>query len=131
MRTREASIKAQAARRCVEDWRAGRLDASTSEWASPDSRPGRPDRPLLRPPREVPKRSPASEAGRGALLHALAHIELNAIDLAFDTAARFAPAVALETGDLTSFIDDWMDVGDDEARHFLMLSDRMGELGCA
>ena len=61
---------------------------------------------------------------RIALLHALAHIELNAIDLAWDIAARFP-------GQPRAFYDDWVAVGADEARHFLMLSDRLDACGAA
>lgn len=95
--------------------------------STPPDRPGRPERPPLRPPRDVPRRRITSgEAGRVALLHALAHIELNAIDLAFDIVARFAHE------DLPrAFYDDWVAVGDDEARHYLMLAERLAELGAA
>lgn len=65
-------------------------------------------------------------AGRVALLHALAHIELNAIDLAWDIIARFA------SEDLPrAFYDDWVGVADDEARHFLLLSERLSALEAA
>lgn len=88
-------------------------------------RPARPDRPLLQAPREVPRRRITSGTqGRVALLHALAHIELNAIDLAFDIVARFS------SEDLPrAFYDDWIAVGEDEARHYLMLAERLAELG--
>ena len=59
--------------------------------ATPPDFPARPDRPELLDPRDVPRRRPGSPAGRLALLHAVAHIELNAIDLAWDIVARFAP----------------------------------------
>jgi uncharacterized ferritin-like protein (DUF455 family) len=60
------------------------------------------------------------------LLHAVAHIELNAIDLAWDIVARFA------SPDLPrDFFDDWVRVGDDEAKHFLLLADRLAALGAA
>ena len=53
--------------------------------------PSRPDKPELLDPRDVPHRKPGSEAGRIALLHAVAHIELNAVDLHWDIIARFFP----------------------------------------
>lgn len=108
--------------------RAGGLAALGDAW--PPDRPGRPDRPELRPPRDMPARRKAgSLAGRVALLHALAHIELNAVDLAWDMVARFAGAS--EGGSLfpDAFFDDWVRVADDEARHFDLLSRRLGELG--
>lgn len=116
-----AREKAAAARTAAADWRAGRLE--TAGTAAPPDRPGRPDRPELRPPRDMPKRS-MGEAGRVALLHALAHIELNAVDLAADIVSRFA-----DDGLPQEFRDDWISVLDDEARHFLMLDDRLVELG--
>jgi uncharacterized ferritin-like protein (DUF455 family) len=95
--------------------------------ALPPSRPARPDRPTLRPPKEMPKRRNfGSPAGRIALLHALAHIELNAIDLAWDLVARFAGA-----GLPAAFHDDWVAVAAEEARHFRLLSQRLGDLGAA
>ena len=91
----------------------------------PPDRPGRPDRPFLRPPREVPRRRITQSAlGRIALLDAIAHIELNAVDLALDMASRFT-----KTQLLVDFYHDWLGVTDDEARHFLMLSDRLADLG--
>ena len=91
--------------------------------ALPD-RPGRPDRPLLVPPKAVKKRSLHTMAGRVALMHALAHIELNAIDLALDIVARFAAEEMPR-----SFFIDWMGVADDEGRHFGLLRDRLRQLG--
>ena len=58
--------------------------------AMPPQRPARPERPLLRPPKEMPKRRAFGSRGRIALIHALAHIELNAIDLGWDLVARFS-----------------------------------------
>ena len=116
-----AREKAAAARAAAADWRAGRLEAAG--FAAPPDRPGRPDRPELRPPRDMPKRG-MGEAGRVALLHALAHIELNAVDLAADIVCRFA-----DDNLPREFRDDWISVLDDEARHFLMLDDRLVELG--
>lgn len=105
---------------------AGRLRQPGTPGA-PD-RPARPASPQLLPPRDMPKRRAGkSAAGRIALLHALAHIELNAIDLAVDIAARFA--VAPE--DQAAFHGDWLRVGAEEARHFLMLHQRLADLGTA
>lgn len=91
--------------------------------AVPD-RPGRPDKPLLVAPTNVKKRSLGSSEGRFALLHALAHIELNAIDLALDIAARFASEMVPH-----SFFTSWMKVADDEARHFALLNASLREMG--
>lgn len=115
--------KASAARSIAVAWRNGEI--ATLGSADPPNRPARPSRPPLRPPAEVPRRRITSGlSGRVALLHALAHIELNAVDLAFDVIARFA------CEDLPrAFFDDWVAVGEDEARHYLMLSGRLAELG--
>jgi uncharacterized ferritin-like protein (DUF455 family) len=93
--------------------------------AMPPPRPARPERPALLPPRDMPKRRNfGSQSGRIALLHALAHIELNAIDLAWDLVARFAAA------DLPrEYFDDWVGVAAEEAEHFGLLSDRLVGLG--
>jgi len=75
----------------------------------------------------VPRRTiSAGPKGRIALLHALAHIELNAIDLAWDIVARFAGAGLPDV-----FCDDWVGVAGDEARHFLLLAGRLADLGAA
>ena len=93
--------------------------------------PARPARPDLVPPSEVPRRRLGSAQGRGALLHAVAHIELNAIDLAADMIARFSLHPDIAEADRVDFIADWSSVCDDEARHFLMLVDRLKDLGLA
>ena len=72
----------------------------------------------------MPKHGKAgSERGRIALLHALAHIEYNAIDLAFDMAGRFGAGLP------RGFIYDWVGVGADEAMHFVLLERRLRALG--
>ncbi len=95
--------------------------------ATPPPRPARPPLPVLRPPRDMPRRRNfGSAAGRIALLHALAHIELNAIDLAWDIVARFADA-----GLSRAFYGDWLAVAAEEAEHFALLQARLEELGSA
>jgi uncharacterized ferritin-like protein (DUF455 family) len=90
------------------------------------ARPGRPARPLLLTPNKMPKRGKAgSPASRIALLHALAHIELNAIDLAWDIIGRFGADFP------PAFTIDWLKVAADEAKHFLLLSRRLRQLGAA
>ena len=84
--------------------------------------PGRPPRPRLVHPRDLPRRGLGSDGGRAAFLHAIAHIELNAIDLAWDAVYRFR-------GMPGDFYRDWVQVADDEARHFVLLRDRLRALG--
>ncbi|GAB4576100.1 MAG: ferritin-like domain-containing protein [Rhodothalassiaceae bacterium] len=120
----DAVQKAARAHEAAERWRAGALAFAFPEHVP--ERPGRPDRPLLLPPARMPRRRRAgSHATRIALLHAVAHIELNAIDLAFDLVARFGAGMP------RAFTDDWVAVGADEARHFLMLSERLADHGAA
>ncbi|RLQ89429.1 DUF455 family protein [Notoacmeibacter ruber] len=92
----------------------------------PPDRPGRPERPELVPPRMLKRRSLRSVRGRIALLHALAHIELNAIDLALDIVARFAAEPMPR-----SFFDGWMLVAFEEAKHFSLLRERLSSLDAA
>jgi uncharacterized ferritin-like protein (DUF455 family) len=125
LNTADARAKAAASRAAAARWRAGDI-ATVGAAAAPD-RPARPARPELKLPREMPKRRGAgTRETRIALLHAVAHIELNAIDLAWDIVARFA------SPDLPrDFFDDWVRVGDDEAKHYLLLAERLSALGAA
>jgi uncharacterized ferritin-like protein (DUF455 family) len=91
---------------------------------APISRPGRPATPLLVHPQKVPRRRLGSAEGRAALVHAVAHIEFNAINLALDAAYRFR-------GMPEQYYLDWLSVAADEARHFLMLEQRLAAMGHA
>jgi uncharacterized ferritin-like protein (DUF455 family) len=84
--------------------------------------PGRPPQPLLVRPRDVPRRGLGSVDGRCALIHAVAHIEFNAINLALDAVCRF-------DGMPGEYYADWFSVARDEARHFVMLRERLRHLG--
>src|ERR1700730_1850853 len=120
--TADPAAKATASRQLAQMWWAGALEIGH---ALPPRRPARPGRPVLRPPKEMPKRRAfGSAAGRIALLHALAHIELNAIDLGWDIIARFS-------GEPLSrdFFDDWVGVASEEARHFELLAQRLADFG--
>ncbi|MCZ8063846.1 ferritin-like domain-containing protein [Silanimonas sp.] len=90
--------------------------------------PGRPERPRLVHPKHLPKRGLGSIAGRAAFLHAIAHIELNAVDLAWDAVYRFREFPA-DIG--AEFAADFVRTADDEARHFQLLAARLAELGHA
>lgn len=105
-------------------WKARTLGLHAPTDPPLPSRPGRPDKPTLVSPRSVPRRSVHTPEGRIAMVHALAHIELNAIDLALDVVARFCGERVPR-----SFFDGWMGVAADEAKHFGLLSKRLEELG--
>ncbi len=114
--------KLMMARMVARNWRLGRLE-HRFDAMMPD-RPARPDAPLLLEPRFMPKRRKAgSERARIAMLHALAHIEFVAIDLAFDLVGRFGGEFPRE------FANDWLRVGADEAMHFALIDRRLRQLG--
>ncbi|MEM7268829.1 MAG: ferritin-like domain-containing protein [Pseudomonadota bacterium] len=125
LRETDAREKARKARDAAETWRDLRAsgEAKLGDARPPDF-PGRPEKPELLDPRDMPKRRRGGQQGRVALLHAIAHIELNAIDLHWDVAVRFA-AERLPLG----FWDDWVSAADDEAKHFGLLADRLEAQG--
>ena len=99
-------------------------EASAFAAAALTTTPGRPSRPRLVQPRGLPQRGLASREGRAALVHAVAHIEFNAINLAWDAVARFR-------GLPFDYYRDWDGVAVDEARHFGWLAARLADLGHA
>ncbi|YBV97574.1 ferritin-like domain-containing protein [Phyllobacteriaceae bacterium JZ32] len=119
----DLDLKVRLTRETAARWFARTLSVRSPLDLPIPERPGRPEKPELVPPRMLKKRSLATEAGRIALMHALAHIELNAIDLALDIVARFAAQPVPR-----SFFDGWMKVADDEARHFTLLRNRLRAL---
>ncbi|KUP93746.1 ferritin-like domain-containing protein [Tritonibacter horizontis] len=125
--TADGAEKTALSRRHAAAWRAARTgDAPVIEigHAAPPRHPNRPDKPELLNPREVPKRKPGSPQGRIALLHAVAHIELNAVDLHWDIIARFTD-VKMPLG----FYDDWVKSADEESKHFNLMCDCLAALG--
>ena len=122
----DGRAKTALSRAHAADWLAARAEGAALPIgrATPPDRPARPARPELLPPRDVPRRRPGSPAGRIALLHAVAHIELNAVDLHWDIIARFAD-VPMPLG----FYDDWVRAADDESRHFNMMCDCLEAMG--
>ena len=105
-------------------FRNGRLSRDEATPVRAIAEPGRPDRPALVHPSEVPRRRLGSRAGRCSLVHAIAHIEFNAINLALDAVHRFHAMPR-------AYYGDWLSVAQDEARHFRLLADRLAELGAA
>lgn len=122
--TSGAAAKAEKSIKAAREWHNGDLTPECT--AFPPQRPARPEKPELLSPGQMPRRRGGKEKkNRIALLHAIAHIELNAIDLAWDMIARFGHGMPRE------FLDDWVMVGADEARHFTLLAARLRGLGAS
>ena len=105
------------------DWQGGRLSLGQAE-CPPEAIaiPGRPDRPSLVAPLHMARRSVRSPVGRAALIHAIAHIEFNAINLALDALYRFR-------GLPPAYYADWLQVAEEEAYHFSLLRAHLVSLG--
>jgi uncharacterized ferritin-like protein (DUF455 family) len=121
----DPATKAQAVAALTAACKAGSVRIDTGiALAAPAGIPGRPSRPELVPPLQVGRRSMATPEGRAMLVHALAHIEFNAINLALDALWRFH-------GMPEQYYLDWLRVADEEALHFTMLSAHLATLGHA
>ena len=117
------AAKAAAARGLHDAWTLARLNLDPDTvLATPLDLPGRPNRPRLVPVQQVPRRSPHTLAGRAALLHAICHIEFNAINLALDAIWRFAGMPA-------DYYRDWLLVASEESLHFSLLREHLRSLG--
>ncbi|WP_250492570.1 ferritin-like domain-containing protein [Caballeronia sp. GAWG1-1] len=123
LRERDPVTKARDARTLYERVLSGaaRIDPEVV-LDEPDHLPGRPEAPELVEPSSLKRRSMQSDAGRAVLLHALAHIEFNAINLALDAVWRF-PSMP------TAFYIDWLKVAAEEAHHFSLLTARLAQFG--
>jgi uncharacterized ferritin-like protein (DUF455 family) len=118
----DPAAKAAAARAIVD---RPRVTLDPAARISPQGPlPGRPARPRLVAPAQLARRSPFTREGRAALLHAVAHIELNAIDLALDAVWRFAAMPE-------AYYRDWLRVASEEALHFSLLAGHLATLGHA
>lgn len=119
----DPAAKAAATQRLCEDVRVGRaVCLPEPRWDEPAGIPGRPEAPELVAPRLLERRAMNIPAGRAALIHALAHIEFNAINLALDAVWRF-------NGLPQAFYRDWLRVAAEEACHFTLLADHLVTLG--
>lgn len=116
----DPGAKATAAR-ALHDNHDRSLDTER-ELPEPADLPGRPARPRLVPPQQLPRRSPFDREGRAALLHAIAHIEFNAINLALDAVWRF-------TAMPRAYYIDWLRVAAEEVLHFTLLREHLRSLG--
>jgi len=123
-----APAKVDAAHKLATYWHQAGDDTVNYDDLTIDLSPGRPPTPELVAPKDVKRRRLGSLQGRTALLHAIAHIEFNAIDLAADMLARFGGDKRISDGERKAFITDWVQVCDDEARHFTMIQNRLSDL---
>jgi uncharacterized ferritin-like protein (DUF455 family) len=120
----DLDLKTALAQQAATRWFERRLSLRSPLDPPLPDRPGRPAKPQLVPPKAVEKRSLHTLKGRIALLHSIAHIELNAVDLALDIVARYATEPVPH-----SFFDGWMQVAFEESKHFRMVRDRLRDLG--
>lgn len=119
----QPAVKAKGVIALAQAWLAGNVELSIDAALTPQRPiPGRPSRPELVPPLAVRHRSMRTVEGRAALIHALAHIEFNAINLALDAIWRF-PDMPRE------YYADWMQVAAEEALHFSLLSQHLQTQG--
>lgn len=124
LRIADPAAKAAAARALAPDPEDPPVFDTARVFAVEGPLPGRPPRPRLVAPADVPRRTPFTHAGRAALLHSVAHIEFNAINLALDAVWRF-PAMP------QAFYRDWLRVAAEEALHFTLLAEHLATLGHA
>ncbi len=122
--TADLQEKIQFSYDAARHWYGRTLSLTSSHRHTMPDRPGRPATPELLPPRLMPKRSKGSGQGKVALLHSLAHIELNAIDLTWDLVGRYCHERMPRT-----FFDHFVQVGLEEAKHFDLLSRHLVKLG--
>jgi uncharacterized ferritin-like protein (DUF455 family) len=109
-------------RATAAQWRDGKLLRESDGPIEPIDEPGRPSTPKLVAPRDLPMRKLGTDEGRAAFIHSLAHIEFNAINLAWDAVYRFREMPP-------AFYGDWIRVADEEAYHFALLRKRLRALG--
>lgn len=118
----EPNEKTSLTRTIMQAWHNQTLPLTTSTTPQPIIMPGLPPTLRLVPPQQVPHRKLTTSFGQAALLHALAHIEFNAINLAWDAVYRFR-------GLPVSFYEDWIQVAVEEALHFDLLHEELQKLG--
>ncbi len=118
----DVSKKVEMVNALSQDWAQQKVAIDRSSCPEPVPVPGRPENPELVHPTKVSKRNFKSEIGRIRLVHAIAHIEFNAINLALDAVYRFPDMPE-------DFYQDWLQVATEEAKHFCLLQTYLTERG--
>ncbi len=118
----EVEEKLHLTQQTAQAWRNGLLSLDCKDEPEPIGEPGHPAKPVLVTPDQVPRRRLGTQEGIAALVHAMAHIEFNAINLAWDAVYRFRDLPE-------SYYNDWITVAHEEADHFQLLRTRLNELG--
>jgi uncharacterized ferritin-like protein (DUF455 family) len=122
LRERDSNQKCAQARGLLRDWDANRLKLGSTATVEAVLEPGRPARPVLVSPRVVERRKVSTVEGRAALIHSLAHIEFNAVNLALDAVYRFRDLPR-------DYYGDWIRVAAEEACHFDLLREHLKTFG--
>ena len=118
----EVEEKLYLSQQTAQAWRDDLLSLDCKNGPEPIGEPGHPAKPVLVTPDQVPRRGLGTQEGLAALVHAMAHIEFNAINLAWDAVYRFRDLPE-------SYYSDWITVANEEADHFQLLRTRLHELG--
>ncbi len=118
----DPSAKVGLTRLVSARWAAGAIESGAPPDWRPLNTPGRPTKPTLVAARDLPKRKLSHPAGLASLVHAVAHIEFNAINLAWDAVQRFPQMPE-------AFQNDWVKVAAEEAEHFVLMRERLQALG--
>jgi len=117
----DADEKIEQTRHLREQWLAGLLSTDDNYDGNPACDAGAPAKPELVPFNQLPRRTVAGAKGHAAMMHAFAHIEFNAINIAWDAVSRFTQLP-------TEFYDDWSRIADEEAYHFQLIRDYLRSL---
>lgn len=118
----EPAVKVALTQALWAAWQEGGVNPGEAEPRRTIATPGRPAKPLLVSPMQVPRRRLGSRDGHAAMIHAITHIEFNAINLALDAAHRFADMPI-------AYYADWLRVAAEEAHHFALLNKHLASLG--
>ncbi len=117
----DTQLKREQITSLLANWKKAALDRNDADLVKIEI-PGRPDKPDLISPNEIKQRKLGSELGRATLIHAILHIEFNAINLALDAVYRFRDMPE-------QFYSDWLMVASEEAHHFSLLEKRLNGMG--